>query len=164
MASIPLNQLSPHLASFHNTLGESIEALITSINAAYSHLQAVQQPEEIHESALSLMRIFDDVCRLQIHLPSRPFATMLGNVLINGTVREMRVGSFLLYQMYHINVLLCSAFQRLEWWELMNERVSMALDIATKHGEHCYIPREASDWLRGIRENPAQPFIMYEGG
>lgn len=158
MASLPFNQVIPHLAAFPDTLEESLEALKTSANAAYTHLQAAQQPHKIYEGILGLMKIFEDACRLQIHLPSEQLDTVLVNEVVFGTRREVRVGSFLHLLMFDINLWLCSTFQRLQMWDLVTVRASMAMEIAGTHGEQCYMPRETEHYLRVIRDNPRQPF------
>lgn len=158
MASLPFNQVNPHLAAFPDTLEESFKVLKASGNLAYFHLQAAQQPHEIYEGILGLMKIFDDACRLQIHLPSEQLDTVLVNEIVYGTRREMRVGSALHLLMFDINLWLCSAFQRLQMWDLVTVRASMALEVAGMHGEHCYIPRETEQFLRVIRDHPRRSF------
>lgn len=154
VASLPFNQVIPHLAAFPDTLEESLEVLKTSGDTAYYHLQAAQQPHEIYEGILGLMKIFEDACRLQIHLPPEQLDTVLVNKIVYGTHREVRVGSILHLLMFDINLWLCSAFQRLQMWDFVTVRASMAMEIAGMHGEHCYIPRETEHYLRVIRDHP----------
>lgn len=153
MASLPFNQVIPQLAAFPNTLEESIEVLKTSGRAARSHLRTAQRPHEIYEGILGLMKTFDDACTLQIHLPSAQLDTVLVNEIVYGTRRAMRVRSVLHVLMLDIHLWLCSAFQRLQMWDLVTVRASMALEIAGMYGA-----RETERCLRVLRDHPREPF------
>ena len=95
---------------------------------AYSRLEAVDPLDGVFRRALALMQCIRDMHDLHALLSPEQLDTIVTHVRVDGLVRGMRGEGILQLQLYYINQWLALAFQRLEMWDSVIQRVSWALE------------------------------------
>ena len=101
---------------------------------AYSRLEAAEPLDGVFRSALALMQCIRDIHDTHTLLSPEQLDTIVMHVRVNGLVRGMRGEGILQLQLYYINQWLALAFQRLEMWDSVIQRVSWVLGLAETNG------------------------------
>ena len=161
MASLPHFQQTSTPHSFPATWEAIIQGLNLRCNEAYSGLKAAENLDEVYRSASALLRCNHEICGIHALLLPEQLDRIFMYMHVDGHVQGMRGEGILLRQLYLINQWLILAFQRLEMWDYVIQRVSWALEIAEDNGQHFSVPWEARMFLRRIRENPRLPITSY---
>ena len=112
-------------------------------------------------SALALLKCNQDIHDIHGLLSPEQLGTIVMYMRVDGLIRGMRGEGILQLQLYYINQWLVLAFQRLEMWDHVIQRVSWALELAEDNGQHFFVPWEVRVFLRRIRENPRLPITSY---
>ena len=161
MASLPSFQQTSTPVSFPTTWEAIIKNLNVRCNEAFSCLKAAEQLDAVYTSALALKKCVQDIRDIHGLLSPEQLNTMVMHVRSHGLVLAMRGEGVLLFQMYYLNQWLVLAYQRLQMWDSVLERVSWALEIAEDNGQHSFVPLNHKVFLRRIKENPILPITSY---
>ena len=161
MASLPPFQQTTTPISFPHTWEAVVEGLHVRCSEAYSRLEAAEGLDEIFRSASALQKCNDEIRDIHGLLLPEQLDNIFMYMRIGGIVQGMRGEGVLLLILYYIHQWLILAFQKLEMWDFVIERVSWALEIAEDNGRHFFVPLEARVFLRRIGENPRLPITGY---
>ena len=101
---------------------------------AYSRLEAAEPLDGVSRSALALMQCIRDIHDIHALLSPEQLDTAVMHVRVDGLVRGTRGEGILQLQLYYVNQWLVLAFQRLETWDSVIQRVSWALELAETNG------------------------------
>ena len=147
------------LASSLESPEEMIRSVTTLSAQAGLHLRASEQPNDFYESALDLMQVVQIISYLIDRLLPNQYAIVLqygthgGRIMLNVLAAEM----------FSINIQLCIAFLEIGMWELVEARVSAALELAAMSGGRFYVSEEAMEWLREMGET-AEEQVRIDNG
>ena len=161
MVSLPPFQQTSTPVSFPITRETIIQRLSLRCNEAYSGLKEEEPLDAVVRSILSLQQCNQEILDIHAMLSPEQLNAMVMHMPVDGFEQGMRGEGFILLQLYCINQWLALAFQRLQMWDFVIERVSWALEIAEDNGQHFSVPWEVRAFLRRIRENPRLPITRY---
>ena len=161
MASLPPFPQTSTPVSFPITWEAIIEGLNVRCNEVFSRLKVAEGLDGVFMSALALLHCNQEIRDIYGLLSPEQLDTIVVHMRVDGFVRGMRGEGILQLQLYYINQWLVLAFQRLEMWDSVIERVSWALELAEDNGQHFFVPWEARVFLRRIRENPRLSITSY---
>lgn len=161
MASLPSFQQTSTLVPLHTTWEAIINDLIANCNGIRSRLIAAEQLGAVYESASALLQCNQDINRIHSLASPEELNSIFMHLRFEGFVLGVRGDGVVQFAQYYVNLLLVLAYQKLEMWDEVIEKVSWALQIAADNRQHVPVDWEYTIFLRMIREDPTLPLTRW---